>query len=122
VKRVAAARELGDLRENAEYQTSRQELGFIDGRIQQLEGRLRNAVVVEDSTTAAAGLGSTVVVEAGETTVEYRLVDSSEANLAAGRLSTSSPVGRALLGRTAGDDVVVTTPGGPQTFRIVEVR
>jgi transcription elongation factor GreA len=122
VKRVTAARELGDLRENAEYQTSRQELGFIDGRIQQLEGRLRNAVVVEDATTAAADLGSTVVVEAGDMTVEYRLVDSSEANLAAGRLSTSSPVGRALLGRTAGDEVIVTTPGGQQTFRVVEVR
>jgi transcription elongation factor GreA len=122
VKLVAAARELGDLRENAEYQTSRQELGFIDGRIQLLDGRLRNAVAVERPTGTTASIGSTVIVLNGDATLEYRLVDSSEADPAAGRVSTSSPVGKALVGKSKGDQVAVVTPGGQQLFEIVEVR
>lgn len=121
VKRVATAREHGDLRENAEYQTSRQELGFIDGRIEQLEARLRHAVQVERPTTGIAALGSTLIVTNGEATIEFRLVHSSEADPAAGRISTSSPVGKALVGSTTGDEVVVVTPGGRQIFRVVGV-
>lgn len=121
VRRVATAREHGDLRENAEYHAAREELGFIDGRIQMLEARLRNAVIVEASSAATAGLGSRVVIEGESGVHEYRLVGSTEANPAAGRLSTSSPVGRAVIGHVAGDEVVVQTPAGERRFRIVEV-
>jgi transcription elongation factor GreA len=123
VRRVAAARELGDLSENAEYHSSREELGFIDGRIQAIEGRLRAAVLFtgEDSSGRAV-LGSTVVVETdgGERTL--RLVGSAEADLAAGRISIASPVGKALVGRVAGDEVSVVTPAGPVVYRLLHVE
>jgi transcription elongation factor GreA len=122
IKRVAAARELGDLKENSEYHAAREELGFIAGRIQVLESQLKRAVVITDRHTAAAGQGSTVVVRIADETEEYQLVGSPEADPAAGRISTSSPIGRALVGRVVGEDVVVRTPGGEQTVTIVEVR
>lgn len=122
VKRVAAARELGDLKENAEYHSSREELGFIDGRIQLLESRIQHAVVFEPSQAAAAALGSIVVVDTGDGPHEWRLVGSTESDPGTGRISTSSPVGRALVGRLAGDEVTVSTPAGSQIYRIIEVR
>lgn len=122
VKRVTAARELGDLRENAEYHSAREELGFIDGRIQLLESRLQNAVVYGQPRTGAVALGSVVVVDAGDGSHELRLVGSTESDPGSGRISTSSPVGRALLGRSAGDEVAVSTPAGERRYRIVEVR
>jgi transcription elongation factor GreA len=122
IRRVATAREHGDLRENAEYHAAREELGFIEGRIQALEARLRAAVIVEASGADIAGLGSTVVVEVDGEQETYRLVSSHEADPAAGRISTSSPVGRALVGRSAGDEVVVRTPSGAEvTYRVQSV-
>jgi transcription elongation factor GreA len=122
VRRVAAARELGDLSENAEYHSSREELGFIDGRIQSLEARLRAAVIIpEEEGTGRAVLGSTVVVETDGLERSLRLVGSAEADLAAGRISIASPVGKALVGRVAGDEVSVATPAGPVIYRVVKV-
>jgi transcription elongation factor GreA len=129
VKRVAAARELGDLSENAEYTSSREELGFLDGRIQALEGRLRAAVIIGEESSAErteragrAILGSTVVVEADGHERTLRLVGSAEADLAAGRISIASPVGKALVGRVGGDEVSVTTPAGPVVYRVIRVE
>jgi transcription elongation factor GreA len=123
VRRVAAARELGDLRENAEYHAAREELGFLDGRTHALEDRLRRAVVVEAPAGAHAGLGSTVVVEVEGRVEELRLVGSSEADPRSGRISTSSPVGRALVGRLPGEDALVRTPSGAEVhYRVIEVR
>jgi transcription elongation factor GreA len=123
VRRVAAARELGDLRENAEYHAAREELGFLDGRAHALEDRLRRAVVVEAPSGAHAGLGSTLLVEVEGREEELRLVGSSEADPRAGRISTSSPVGRALVGHKAGDEIVVGTPSGAEiAYRVLEVR
>jgi transcription elongation factor GreA len=122
IRRVATARELGDLRENAEYHSAREELGFIEGRIQQLEGRLRHAVIVEDSTSDRATIGSTVRVEVDGDEQTYRLVGSTEADPKSGRISTSSPVGRALLGHGAGADVPVEMPSGAVVrYHILEV-
>ncbi len=128
IARVATAREHGDLKENAEYHAAREELGFIEGRIQALEARLRNAVIIDAAGSVTAMLGSTVVVEIVDEISEpeqvtYQLVSSAEARPAAGRLSTSSPVGQALLGRSAGDVAIVRTPSGDDVhYRIVEVR
>ncbi len=123
VRRVTAARELGDLSENSEYHAAREELGFLDGRIQAVEARLRAAVVLSGEDGAGRTiLGSTVVVETDGVERTLRLVGSVEADLAAGRISVASPVGKALLGRTAGDEVTVTTPAGAVVYRVIRVE
>lgn len=121
VARIKAARELGDLRENAEYQAAREEQSFLEGRVQALEDRLRRAVIVTDRADGRIGLGSVVTVEtAGEETT-FTIVGSAEGDPAAGRLSAVSPVGAALLGRGPGDEVDVRTPRGSVRYRVVSV-
>ena len=127
IGRVKAARELGDLRENAEYQAAREEQSFLEGRIQQLQATLDRAVVPEASPDdGLARVGSTIEVvdeaDAPPEPVAYKLVDPAEARLSEGRLSYRSPIGAALLGRRAGEVVTVTTPAGPRTYRVVAVR
>jgi transcription elongation factor GreA len=123
VRRVATAREHGDLKENAEYHAAREELGFLDGRAQALEARIRAAVVVEAAEGVEhAVVGSVVVVEVDGEERALRLVGSAEADLAAGRISIASPVGKALLGAAAGDEVTVTTPAGPVGYRVLRVE
>jgi transcription elongation factor GreA len=119
IARIRAAKELGDLKENADYTAAREEQSFLEGRIQALESRLRNAVVADGPTAGPhADLGSIVTVETDGLTAEYTLVGSAEADLATGRLSVASPVGRALLGKAVGDEVVVQTPRGPVGYRV----
>ena len=124
--RISAARDLGDLKENADYTAAREEQSFLEGRIATIEGLLRSPVVIE-----AAGpdgrihVGSTVSVEeVGEDgdVVVYRIVGSAEADPAAGRISNASPVGRALIGRSVGETVSVATPRGEVAFRVVAVE
>jgi transcription elongation factor GreA len=125
VARIKSARELGDLRENAEYHAAREEQSFLEGRVQLLEQRLRRAVIVETAggaTTGRATLGSRMTVETGGDELTYTLVGSTEANPAAGRISTSSPVGSALLGSVAGSEVTVRTPRGDVRYRVVSVE
>ena len=123
IARVAAARELGDLRENADYEYARKEQSFIEGRIQTLEQMLRTGVVIErDEALDVVHLGSTVEVEVEGDHAIYVIVGSTEANPAAGRLSNASPVGRALLGAHEGDDVVVELPSGSTIYRVLVVR
>ena len=123
IERVKTARELGDLRENSEYESARKEQSFVEGRIQQLEALIKGSVVVEAPAPAgASGVGSTVVVESGGQEEEFVLVGSSEADPSTGRISYSSPVGQALLGRTAGDEVTVRLPGGEMRYVVREVR
>ncbi len=121
VKRVATAREHGDLKENAEYHAAREELGFVDGRIHALEDRIRRAVVVERSGGDVAAIGSELLVESDGERLTLRLVGSSEADVAAGRISVASPVGKALVGSRAGDEVAVATPGGEIHYTVIEV-
>jgi len=123
IARVAAARALGDLRENADYEYARKEQSFIEGRIQSLEQMLRNAVVIEAPTQSdRAHLGSTVVVETGGEEATYQLVGPTEADPAGGRISNVSPVGRALIGARAGDEVSVSLPAGTVRYRVREIR
>ena len=122
VARIRAAKELGDLKENADYHAAREEQGFLEGRIQTIEALLRGAEVVEaPSAGSAIGLGSTVTVEADGDEVTYVLVGTSEADPKGGRISVASPVGKALLGRGAGDEVTVRTPQGEARYRVVSV-
>ncbi|MBJ7608829.1 MAG: transcription elongation factor GreA [Candidatus Dormibacteraeota bacterium] len=121
VKRVATAREEGDLSENFAYHDARRELGLLDGRVQTLQAMLRHAQVMETTVGDVVGLGSTVTVgdEFGDST--YVIVGPVEADVAGGRISMVSPLGAALMGRTVGDEVSFSSPGGTRTATIVSV-
>jgi transcription elongation factor GreA len=127
VARIAAARELGDLKENSDYHEARREQSFAEGRVLQLEDQLRNAVVVEGGGGTVVAIGSTVVVEridaagALETTT-FKIVGAAEASPKTDRISNVSPIGAALIGRSAGEAVEVVIPSGRIGFRILEVR
>lgn len=122
IARVKAARELGDLRENAEYHAAREEQSFLEGRIQQLQATLDRVVVTEAKVeSGVVQVGSNVELELDGERVSYRLVDPAEASIAAGRLSYRSPIGAALLGHRAGETVTVATPAGLHDYRIVAV-
>lgn len=127
IARIKAARELGDLRENADYEAARREQSFNEGRVQAIEGILRNAVVLEESGAgpeeSPVRLGSTVSLEAADGAAStYAIVSPTEADPAQGRISDRSPIGAALIGRRTGEDVSVRTPSGEIRYRIVEVR
>jgi transcription elongation factor GreA len=123
IARIRAAKELGDLKENADYSSAREEQSFLEGRVQALEARLREAVIaVVPAAGAGADLGSRITVEVDGTTDTYTLVGTAEADPTSGRLSVASPVGRALLGVVAGDEVAVTTPRGAVTYRVLSVE
>ena len=125
IGRIKAAKELGDLKENADYSSAREEQSFIEGRIKAIESVLRDATVIEAPVGDAAArvrVGSTVTVEEDDgTTATFAIVGSTEADPAAGRISNVSPVGRALMGRSTGDLVVVTTPRGEIRYRITNL-
>jgi transcription elongation factor GreA len=122
VRRVAVARAEGDLSENFAYHDARRELGVLDGRVQTLESMLRHALVMEVTVGEVVGLGSTVTVrdEFGEST--YAIVGPVEADVVSGRISMVSPLGAALMGRTVGDEVSFSSPGGSRIATITSVR
>lgn len=130
VKRPALAERLrkaiqqGDLWENADYTTAKEEQGWLEGRIQQIEAMLRRAVIIENAATGRIGLGSrvTVVEEGSDTEEVFHLVGPAEADPANGKVSNESPLGRALLGRQAGESIIVETPGGEVAFKIIAVQ
>ena len=122
IGRIRTAKELGDLKENADYTAAREEQSFLEGRVQALEARLRTAVIVDAPAAGArVGLGSQVTVEDDGDTVTYTIVGASESDPGSGRISSSSPVGRALVGRDVGDEVAVATPAGERRYRIVAI-
>ncbi len=124
-KRLHKAIQQGDLSENADYITAKEEQGFLEGRIQQIEAMLKNAVIIqEDCPTDEVGLGSRVtVVEEGEEEPEtFHIVGSAEANPINGKVSNESPLGQALLGHCVGDTVIVKAPGGEIAFRIAAIQ
>jgi transcription elongation factor GreA len=123
IKRIATAREHGDLKENAEYHAAREEQGFLEGRIKALEAKLKVAQVVAPTERGArVEIGSHVKLdEDGEETVEWQVVGSAEANSREGRISSVSPVGAALMGRRVGDEVAIVTPGGEIHYRILAI-
>jgi transcription elongation factor GreA len=123
VARIRAARELGDLKENAEYHAAREEQSFLEGRIQAIEAILRQHVVVDAPAagTSTIHVGSTVTVDDGSGEMTWTIVGPTEANPAEGRISLASPVGAALLGRSVGDDVPVRTPRGEIRYRVVAI-
>lgn len=122
---IDEARSHGDLKENAEYHAAKERQGFIEARIADLESKLSRAEVIDPTKLSGdrVVLGATVTLVDVDTdkTVTYALVGPDEANLEAGHLSTQSPVGRALLGKHVGDEVVVQAPGGKRTYEVEKV-
>jgi transcription elongation factor GreA len=119
--RILAARELGDLSENADYHIAKEDQSHLETRIKRLRERRRNALIVEaDGEDSAFGFGRTAEVLDEESGVVYTwtIVGSTEADVARGKLSAQSPVGKALLGRSAGESVEVQTPGGGRGYRV----
>jgi transcription elongation factor GreA len=127
IKAIAEARSHGDLSENAEYHAAREQQSFIEGRINDIENRLSNAEVIDVTKLPASGrivFGSTVELEDEESgaKVIYQLVGDDEADIKRGMLSVSSPIARALIGKSEGDVVDVTAPGGTRSYEVVSVR
>ncbi|MEW5887954.1 MAG: transcription elongation factor GreA [Pseudomonadota bacterium] len=124
---IAEARSHGDLSENAEYDAAKERQGFIEGRIKEIEGKLASAQIIDPKLLDADGrcvFGATVDLEdleSGET-VTYQIVGEDEADLKAGKISVSSPIARALIGKYAGDVAEVQAPGGAREYEILDVR
>jgi|TARA_B110000977_G_C11006459_1_gene465936 transcription elongation factor GreA len=126
VQDIADAREHGDLKENAEYHAAREQQGFCEGRIQEIEGKLSDSIVIDVTTIPSTGkviFGTTVAIVNCETDEEvtYKIVGEDEANVSAGMISVTSPIARALIGKEVGDVAVVKTPKGDVEYEIDEV-
>jgi len=124
---IAEARSHGDITENAEYEAARERQGFIEGRIIELEAKLANAQVIDPKLLDDDGrvvFGSTVDLldTGGNENVTYQVVGEDEADIKEGKISYSSPIAKALIGKSEGDVVEVRTPGGVKEFEIVGVR
>ena len=127
IQAISEARAHGDLKENAEYHAAKEQQGFIEGRIKELEGKLSNLQVIDVTAIDAKGkvvFGSTVDLIDEETGNEltYRLVGEDEADIKTGLISYTSPIARALIGRSEGDVATFQAPGGEKSFEIVSVR
>jgi transcription elongation factor GreA len=127
IKAIAEARSHGDLSENAEYHAAREQQGFIEGRIGEIEARLGAAEIIDVTTLNAGGrvvFGSTADLEDQDSgaKVSYQIVGEDEADIRSGRISVGSPIARALIGKSAGDVVEVAAPGKTLSYEIVAVR
>jgi transcription elongation factor GreA len=123
-ERIRVARELGDLKENADYHTAKDDQSLMETRIKRLQARLRNAVVVEateDGDAFAFGRTAEVLDESKGEANTWTLVGSTEANLAEGKLSAESPIGQALMGAAVGSTVNVETPRGTKAFKVLKL-
>jgi len=124
---IAEARSHGDLSENAEYDAAKERQGFIEGRIQEVEGKLSNAQIIDPKLLDADGrcvFGATAEIEDQDSgdSVTYQIVGEDEADIKAGKISVNSPMARALIGKYAGDIAQVQAPGGIREYEIINVR
>jgi transcription elongation factor GreA len=125
IRAIAEARDHGDLSENAEYHSARERQGFIEGRVLELEDKIARAEVIDVSKLSGkiVKFGATVTLEDEETEekVVYQIVGEDEADIAQRRLSVTSPLARALIGKTIGESVEVSTPRGARSYEVVKV-
>lgn len=127
INAIAEAREHGDLKENAEYHAAREQQGFCEGRIQEIEGKLGNAQIIDVTKLPNNGkviFGATVTLLNTNTDdeVTYRIVGDDEADIKAGLISVNSPIARGLVGKEVDDSVTIQTPGGNVEFDIIDVQ
>jgi len=124
---IAEARSHGDLSENAEYEAAKERQGFVEGRIQEVEGKLSHAQIIDPRLLDADGrcvFGATLDLEDQDSgdSVTYQIVGEDEADIKAGKISVNSPIARALIGKYAGDVAQVQAPGGLRAYEIIDVR
>lgn len=120
--RIEIAKSLGDLSENAEYHEAKDELGFVEGRILEIDDILKNAVVVEQESGASnVRVGTTVTVSVNGKEKTFTIVGSNEAEPLSGKISNESPIGRSLLGAKVGDHVEVETPSGATVYEVLRI-
>jgi transcription elongation factor GreA len=124
---IAEARAHGDLKENAEYHAAKEQQGFIEGRIKDIEGKLSNIQVIDVTTIDAKGrivFGSTVQLMDEQTDAEivYKIVGEDEADIKTGLISYTSPIARALIGKNEGDEITFSAPGGEKHYEVIAVR
>jgi len=123
---IKEAREKGDLKENAEYHAAREQQSFVEGRIKDIEGKLSNAQIIDISRMPVSDkviFGTTVVVaDENNKKITYKIVGEDEADLKKGKISVTSPISRALVGKNEGDDVTIKTPSGDIQYEIIEVK
>lgn len=127
IQSIAEARAHGDLKENAEYHAAKEQQGFLEGRIKEIEGKLGNIQVIDVTTIDARGkivFGSTVELldEQTNTEIVYKIVGEDEADIKTGLISYNSPIARALIGKLEGDEVSFSAPGGEKHYEVIEVR
>ena len=127
INAIAEARAHGDLKENAEYHAAKEQQGFIEGRIADIESQLSNAQIIDVTTLNTGGkvvFGATVdlIDEESGAEVTYQIVGDLEADIKQGKISVSSPIARALIGKEEGDVAVVKAPGGERGYEIVAIR
>ena len=127
IQAIAEARAHGDLKENAEYHAAKDQQGFVEARIKEIEAKLSNTQVIDVTTVDAKGkvvFGATVELLDEQTGKEivYRIVGEDEANIKDGLISFSSPIARALIGKNEGDDVSFSAPGGEKRYEVIQVR
>ncbi|WP_018665508.1 transcription elongation factor GreA [Heyndrickxia acidiproducens] len=124
VERIKIARSFGDLSENSEYDSAKEEQAFVEGRITTIENMIRNAKIIEDDGTDTVSLGKSVTfVELPDGEEEtYTIVGSAEADPFEGKISNDSPIAKSLIGKSAGEEVIVQTPGGDMKVKIVSVK
>ena len=126
-KEISKARAHGDLSENAEYHAAKEQQGFIEGRIKEIESKLSNLQVIDVTEIDAKGrivFGSTVelIEEASGNEIVYKIVGEDEADIKTGKISYTSPIARALIGKNEGDVVNFSAPGGEKEYEVVDVR
>lgn len=127
IQAIAEARSHGDLSENAEYHAAKEQQGFVEGRIADLDIKLATAQIIDPKTVSANGrvvFGATLILadEQADVKVTYQIVGDHEADIAKGMISISSPIARALIGKEQGDVVEVQVPGGMRSYEIIEIR
>lgn len=119
--KIAEARDFGDLSENAEYDSAREEQGLVESRIAEIEDILLNAELIKASKSTSVTLGSKVELRTGGKTVAYSVVGPVEADPLEGKISNESPIGEALMGKKVGDSITITTPKGEISYEIVSL-
>lgn len=119
--KIAEARDFGDLSENAEYDSAREEQGILETRIAEIEEILNNAEIIKATSKSTIGLGSRVELKTGDKTAAYTIVGPVEADPLEGKVSNESPLGMALYGKKVSDEVTITTPKGDITYTVISV-
>jgi len=127
IEAIAEARAHGDLKENAEYHAAKEQQGFIEGRIQEIEGKLGNAQIIDVTELGSPDkvvFGATVTLydDDADGEIKYQIVGDDEADIASGRISISSPIARALVGKVPDDEVTVNTPGGQKIYEVLKIE